>query len=179
MARPHSLLVVASVTADSPQLVEALRERARQRGPMRTTLLLPCTGPGLHSREQAQQRLDEALEVWREQGLTDVHGVVGDQQPIVAVLEAWDPLLFDEIVVSTLPGHASDWLRWDVPHRIARATDAQVTHIVSSPPANLTTEPVPKAEPSPLGPLSVLGWGHPKNETTEERQRRLRALGRR
>jgi hypothetical protein len=94
------------------------------------------------------------------------------------VLEIWDPLQFDEIVVSTLPGHASDWLRWDVPHRIARATDAQVTHIVSAPPAPApAAEPVTKQEPSPLGPLSVLGWGHPREETSQERQRRLRALG--
>jgi hypothetical protein len=175
MARPVSVLVVASVTADSPQLVEALRERQGTHGDLRITLLLPSSGPGLGSRDAARKRLDEVLAHWRDLGLRNVDGVVGDQQPIVAVLEVWDPLSYDEIIVSTLAGQASNWLRWDVPHRIAQATDASVTHVVSPQPAEVPrAEHAPRKEPSPLGPLSILAWGHPKDETTEERERRLR-----
>jgi hypothetical protein len=178
MARPVSVLVVASVTADSPQLVEALRARQEAQGALRVTLVLPCGGPGLGSREAAGKRLEEVLESWRAGGLEDVHGVVGDQQPTVAVLEVWDPLAHDEIIVSTLAGQSSKWLRWDVPHRIAQATDAHVTHVVATPPAEAPrAEPVARKEPARLGPLSVLSWGHPKDETEQERQRRLKALG--
>jgi hypothetical protein len=178
MARPVSVLVVASVTADSPQLVETLRARQQAQGDIRITLVLPCTGPGLGSREAAGNRLEEVLAHWRESGLEDVQGVVGDQQPLVAVLEVWDPLAHDEIIVSTLAGEASKWLRWDVPHRVAQATDAHVTHVVSTPPAEAPrAEPVARKEPPKLGPHSVLSWGHPKDETEQERQRRLKALG--
>jgi hypothetical protein len=173
MASHVSALVVASVTATSPELIGALKERAA-RGSLHATLVMPCSGPGFAARDQAQPQLDEALASWREAGLQDIDGVVGDQDPIVAAREAWDPKRYDEIIVSTLPGHASNWLRFDVPHRLAQATDAQVTHVVASrhieaPPA----EPVARKEPSPLGPLSVLSWGHPQEETTQERRRRL------
>jgi hypothetical protein len=180
MARPVSVLVVAKATADSPQLIEALQARARQ-GPMEATLVLPCSGPGLASKEAGKERLNEALAAWREAGLESVSGVVGDQDPLVAVTEEWDPLRYDEVIVSTLPGHASEWLRWDLPHRIARHTDAHVTHVLSSTPqAPLQWEPRKRTERSPLGPLSVLAWGRPKDDSEKERerQRRLRALDR-
>jgi hypothetical protein len=132
MPQNVSVLVVASVTATSPQLIEALQERAR-RGSVRATLVMPCSGPGLHARDLAQPSLDAALAAWRDAGLEEVDGIVGDQDPLVAVREAWDPLRYDEVIVSTLPGHASQWLRWDLPQRVARATDASVTHVMSRP----------------------------------------------
>ena len=130
MAQNVSVLVVASMTAASPQLIGALQERAR-RGSVRATLVMPCSGPGFSARDAAQPELDAALSAWREAGLTDVDGIVGDQDPLVAVREAWDPQRYDEVIVSTLPGHASQWLRWDLPQRVARATDARVTHVMS------------------------------------------------
>jgi|SRR5215208_152343 len=159
MARRTSVLVVAKVTAASPQLIEALQGKASG-GELHATLLMPCVGVGPAAKEETRARLDEALAQWRDAGLTDVEGIVGDQEPMVAVHETWDPLRYDEVVVSTLPGHASEWLRWDLPHRIARATDAHVTHVMSSPPpAEPRWEPPPPKERSPLGPLSVGAWG--------------------
>jgi hypothetical protein len=131
MSRPTSVLVVANVTAASEALVEALRARA-ERGPVRLTLLMPCTGPGLHARDQARPRLEAALERWREAGL-EAKGVVGDEDPLEAVHEVWDPREYDEIVVSTLPGPESRWMRCDLPSRLMRMTDAQVTHVHSAP----------------------------------------------
>ena len=178
MAQRVSVLVIANATAASPQLIDALRKRA-ERGPIRATLLMPSAGPGLNGRDAAQSALDDVLEQWREAGLEEVDGVVGDQDPLVAVHEAWDPQRFDEVIVSTLPSHISEWVRWDLAHRVARATDAQVTHVVSSvPPAPPPSEPAPRRERPPLGPLSVLAWGHPRDETEIERVRRLRSLRR-
>jgi hypothetical protein len=178
MAR--SVLVVASKTATSPQLIDALRGKA-DAGDVRVTLVMPCNGVGYTAKEETRRQVDAALASWREQGLTDVEGVVGDQDPLIAVHEAYDPLHHDEIIVSTLPGHASEWLRWDLPHRIARLTDAQVTHVLSSTPhAPLVWEKEPPKERPTLGPLSVLAWGRPKEETERERERerRLRELRR-
>jgi hypothetical protein len=176
MARPVSVLVVAHATATSPQLLEALAARAEQ-GSLRVTLLLPAQGIGFAAKEEARARLDEALSQYRENGL-EAEGVVGDSDPMVAVAEIWDPLRFDDVIVSTLPGSASRWLQADLPHRIARLTDAQVTHVLSSTPqAPINWESAPPKKRSALGPLSVLAWGHPRDETAEERERRLRALG--
>jgi hypothetical protein len=130
MAHNVSVLVVASVTATSPQLIGALKER-QDRGALHATLLMPCQGPGLHSRDEARPSLDAALDAWAKAGLVDVDGTVGDQDPLVAIGEEWDPKRYDEIIVSTLPGQASQWLRWDLPQRVARQTNATVTHVMS------------------------------------------------
>jgi hypothetical protein len=122
------------VVADSPALIAALRDRAML-GPERLTLVLPCTGPGLAARQAARASLDAALAAWREAGL-EAEGVVGAEDPIEAVLEVWDPRRFDEIVVSTLSGSSSRWLRFDLPSRLARVTDAQVKHVGSPPRAH-------------------------------------------
>jgi hypothetical protein len=132
MLAPISLLVLANETADSPALIDALRARSEQ-GPLRLTLLLPCRGPGLHAREVARPRLDAALAAWRDAGL-DAEGVVGDADPVLAVSEAWDPRRFDELVVSTLPSAESRWLRCDLPNRLMRMTDANVS-VVRAPAA--------------------------------------------
>jgi hypothetical protein len=57
------------------------------------------------SRAAAQARLAEALEQLREQGL-EVGGDVGAPDPVVAVVDAWDPRRHDEIIVSTQPDPA-------------------------------------------------------------------------
>jgi hypothetical protein len=173
MAR--SVLVVASQTATSPQLIEALQARAGE-GDAHLTLLMPASGIGYTAKEQTQETLEAALETWRENGLADADGVVGDADPLVAVHETWDPLRHDEIIVSTLPGHASKWLRSDLPHRVARLTDAHVTHVLSSTPQTpFTWEKEPPRERAAMGPLSVLSWGRPKDESDAEREKRERA----
>jgi hypothetical protein len=155
-----SVLVVANVTAASDELVEALRTRA-ERGPTEFTLLVPATGGGSAGREAARASLDAALERIAGAGL-EAGGTVGDPDPVVAVHETWDPGRFDEIVVATLPATTSRWLLVDLPHRIERMTDAQVTHVVASPPPRPhSTSPAPP-KPRHLGvlsPLEVLGWG--------------------
>ena len=127
MAWKTSVLVVANQTADSPELVEALRERAAQ-GEAEFTLLLPPL-PG--RRDEARARVDEIVSSWREAGL-EASGAVGDPDPVVAVKEAWDPGRYDEVVVSTLPTGASKWLQIDLPHRVERITGCSVQHVVGS-----------------------------------------------
>jgi hypothetical protein len=38
---------------------------------------------------------------------------------------------YDEVVVCTLPTGASKWLQVDLPHRVAKITDAPVMHVVA------------------------------------------------
>jgi hypothetical protein len=150
--QPRRILVVANVTADSDELLGALKARAGRQSAV-FTLLVPATPSA------AAARLDEVLERMRAAGL-EVDGRVGDADPIVAVSEAWDPRRYDEIVVSTLPMSMSKWLHAALPNRIAELTGAMVTHVVSEPRPEAALPPPPRPhEKSPLGPLSVLGWG--------------------
>lgn len=162
MAWKFSILVVANVTADSDDLLQALRARA-ERGPIAITLLVPATGGGQEGRAKAGRKLAAGLERMHAAGL-EADGSVGDPDPVVAVHEAWDPREWDEIVVSTLPTGTSKWLQVDLPHRIERITDLPVTHVV-------VHEPKPPVASSPareqdshglLSPLRVLTWGTEK-----------------
>lgn len=126
MAITFSVLVVANRTADSPELLEALRARAEE-GPVRFTLLAPAST----GREATARQLESALAVMRDAGL-DVEGRIGDRDPTGAVHDAWDPGEFDEVIVSTLPAQTSKWLSINLPHRVAKLTGALVTHVVAS-----------------------------------------------
>jgi hypothetical protein len=140
MAWEFNVLVVANVTATSDELLAALRERA-QRGACRYTLLMPRDGSS-----DSDARLEQALEAWRAAGLDHVSGRTGDIDPIVATMEAWDPMQFDEIVVSTLPTGSSRWMGIDLPRRLAKLTSVPVQHVVSQPPPELHWERPPAHE---------------------------------
>jgi hypothetical protein len=151
MAWKFSLLVVANVTADSDELIAALKERAAQ-AECGFTLLVPAPAGGSAGREAAKARLQAALERMRSEGL-EVEGRVGDHDPIAAVHDAWDPTKWDEVVVSTLPTGASKWLQVDLPHRVEKLTGVQVTHVVAQP-APVEVKAEPAREPERYGVLS-------------------------
>jgi hypothetical protein len=127
MAYQARVLVIANQTAGSPELVAALKAR-QERGPIAPTLLMPAQRNGYAGKEEAQPRLDAALEQWRAAGVEGA-GVVGDTDPAVAVQETWDPRNFDEVIVSTLPGASSKWLQADLPHRVQQITGCVVVHV--------------------------------------------------
>lgn len=157
MTWKRSFLVVANVTATSEQLIEALKARA-ERESASFTLVIPATPFG-GGREAAIETLGEALSQLREAGL-EAEGCVGNADPILAVTDAWDPKKYDEIILSTLPMRFSKWLHAGLPERIAKLTDAPVTHVVSQPPKP-EPEIAPPRQPADhsMGPLTVLTWG--------------------
>src|SRR5215218_4628100 len=148
MAWEFSLLVVANVTAGSDELLDRLRGRAEQ-GACRLTLVMPASGA------EARTRLEAALERMREGGLENVEGRVGDPDPIVAVMDVWDPMKFDEIIVSTLPTGSSRWLGLDLPHRLEKLTSVPVRHVVSKPQPEVRAGPPPEP-PARYGVLAAL-----------------------
>ena len=159
MAYKRSVLVVANRTAASDELHEALRAGAEQ-GPIAYTLVVPPTTAGRPAREAAESKLKTALERAREAGI-EMTGQLGPPDPLDAVQAVWDPRKFDEVIVSTLPGQTSKWMLTDLPHRVARFTGVQVTHVVGS---EEKVEPVrdtvpPREDRGVLTPLTVLSWG--------------------
>jgi hypothetical protein len=153
------VIVLANRTAAAPELIEALVHRG-ERGPFHATLVMPAAGPGTAAREECKARLDKTLEVWRAAGIERCDGIVGDPIPHEALSEVWDPMRHDEVIVSTLPGQSSTWIRADLPRAIARYTGVYVQHVVAQDPdLRPTPTPAPAHERPPLGPLSVLAWG--------------------
>ena len=132
-----NVLVVANRTAESPELVDALRERAAQGG-AEFTLLVPATPHGvawaadMHSGgDEAEQHMQNAVGRLRDAGLNVKTGKVGDPDPIAAVQDEVNFTSYDEVIVSTLPGGVSKWLKLDLPHRVGRVTGLPVTHVTA------------------------------------------------
>jgi hypothetical protein len=131
------VLVVANRTAESPELLAALQERAK-RGPAKFHLLVPASPHGVSwmtdmnsGGDAAEHDVEGALSRLREKGL-DVTGEVGDPDPVAAVQDAANTSSYDEVIVSTLPKHVSKWLHLDLPSRAAHATGLPVTHVEGS-----------------------------------------------
>jgi hypothetical protein len=157
-----NVLVVANVTAISPELEAALRARA-ERSPATFTMLVPAAGAESSRLEAAALQLHAALERLREAGL-EIDGQVGDTDPILAVAEVFTPTRFDEAIVSTLPPGVSQWLQVDLPHRIEKMTGLPTTHVVAQPPV-IPLRGTPPAAHERLGllaPLQPLTWGAKK-----------------
>ena len=157
------VIVLANRTAAAPELIEALVHRG-ERGPIQATLVMPAAGPGTAARAAAKERLNAALDAWHAAGIERCEGVVCDPVPLEALTEVWDPMRHDEVIVSTLPGQSSRWIRADLPHTVARYTGVSVMHVVAQDPEReQQTSPAPVHERSSLGPLSVLAWGGPRS----------------
>ena len=156
------VVVLANRTAASRELIEALVQRA-ERGPIVATLVMPAAAAGTAGRAAAKERLDAALDAWRAAGVERCDGVVCDPAPYEALTEVWDPMRHDEVIVCTLPGESSRWVRSDLPHLVARYTGLSVLHVVAQDPARARVPSLPPVhEKSSMGALSVLAWGGPR-----------------
>jgi hypothetical protein len=132
------VLVVANRTAESPELLDALRARVVQ-GPCEFTLLVPSTPHGIawaadmHAGgEEAEQHRLAFVDELRREGLNVVEAKVGDPDPLAAIQDECNFNDYDELIVSTLPLKISKWLRVDLPRKAGAATGLPVTHVVGS-----------------------------------------------
>jgi len=136
LGSPTRVLIVAHHTADSPELLAAVAERAAN-GPCSFTLLVPASPHGLHrvvdpedhGVTEAHRRLDAALPRLSAVAGAEVVGVVGSHDPLAAVQDALNLLGFDEVIVSMLPARLSRWLRLDLPHKV-RGLGVPVTEVI-------------------------------------------------
>jgi hypothetical protein len=115
-AAPTRVLVVAHRTAATPRLLDKVRTRAG-RSPCRFTLLVPRPYWDPET-EEAAATLELALPLLDEAAGEHVEGMIGDNDPFVAVEHAIERGGFDEIIISTLPARVSHWLHRDLPHRV-------------------------------------------------------------
>ena len=133
------ILVVAHQTLTGQHLLEEVGRRMKG-GDCQVHVVVPVKHPmGSFSEATchaaAQKVLDEGLERIREldrTGACDVTGEVGDPNPVYAaevVRNRGEQI--DEIIVSTLAGGVSRWIRGDVPKRMQKAfPGVLVTHLL-------------------------------------------------
>ena len=131
-------LIVANQTLTGPHLVaEILARQATEQCEFH--VLVPASHPHGSSTwtegqaiAHARVALSDALEHFRAKGI-DATGEVGDENPVLAVVDVINRQEVDEIIVSTLPPGVSKWLKRDLPHRLARRFGVPVTHVVATP----------------------------------------------
>ena len=132
------VLVVANQTAESDELLAALRERS-EASPASFTLLIPATPHGVAwagnmfaGGGEAQHHLDGLVERIRGTGIDIAKAMVGDPDALAAIQDAVGRESYDELIVSTLPLHVSKWFKMDLPSKAAHATGLPVQHVEAS-----------------------------------------------
>jgi hypothetical protein len=135
MSPQRRVLVVANRTADSPELIAALRQRCPA---ARLTLLVPAVPHGFAwaadmkaGWPEAIARAEAGAARMRGAGLGVEETIVGDPDPFAAAGDAIHAREFDELIVSTLPRGVSRWLRLDLPERLRRATNLPVARVTA------------------------------------------------
>jgi hypothetical protein len=137
-------LVVATQTVASPELIETLLDRSRER-PHRYTFI--CPRSGAMTRSQVSQALARALAaMYREE--IDATGQPMSPEPFVAVRNAIAHYRIDDILISTLRGEQSKWLSEGLIDKVKEITEKPVEHIEAS---REVGEAEPAAEPQPAG----------------------------
>jgi hypothetical protein len=118
-------LVVATQTVNSPELVDRLKERVRER-PHRYTFVCPRSGE--ISREEVCDRLARTLaEMYRNE--IDATGQPMSPEPFAAVQNAVEHYRIDDILISTFAGERSKWLEEGLVEKVRSITDKPIEHL--------------------------------------------------
>jgi nucleotide-binding universal stress UspA family protein len=81
------------------------------------------------ARRQAQQRLDAVVARLEREGI-QVHGDIGDADPVQAMEDALRLFPADEAIISTHPPGRSNWLERDVVQRARDRFPVPISHVV-------------------------------------------------
>ena len=125
----HVTLVVANKTSSGEELLEHLKAKAAHGGQQMFVAVVPqADGSGSAPRE-ARARLATMLDRLHAAELLS-SGMIGDPDPYTATINALELFRVDDVVISTLPGERSGWLRSNLIERVSNATSARVEHVV-------------------------------------------------
>ena len=121
-----NVLVVANETVLGDELLEKIRERAKQ-GPVSFLIISP-QGEAHGSYEEAEKRLLRAVTLLRGEGI-EAHGQISHPDPFAAVTQTLEDERVDEIILSTFPDARSGWMRRHVLERLEEATKLPIDHV--------------------------------------------------
>lgn len=144
--RAHRILVVANETIERRALLDEIVDRCEGRD--RAEILLVC--PALaqtrlqylasdidEARGEAGRRLERSLVALRRRGV-DASGVVGDDDPVEAAVDALAFFGADEVIVSTHAPQRSRWLERGAVEQIRAEVGVPVTHVSADDTASRT-----------------------------------------
>jgi hypothetical protein len=121
-------LVVANKTSSGEELLEHLRAKAVGEERHMFIAVVPLQdGSGTAPRE-ARIRLAAMLGHLHSEGLLSA-GMIGDPDPYTAVMNALELFRVNDVVISTLPGERSGWMRANLIERVKSAASVPVEHV--------------------------------------------------
>jgi hypothetical protein len=130
-------LVLANKTSSGEELMEHLKAKAADGALHMFIAVVPQLDGSGNSPAEARSRLATMLD---RMGANDLlsSGMIGDPDPYTAAVNALELFRVDDVVISTLPGERSGWLRSNLIERVRAATQANVEHVVVDPQAKTT-----------------------------------------
>jgi hypothetical protein len=133
-------LVLANKTSSGAELLEHLKAKAAQGGRHLFIAVVPQVDGSGSSPGEARARLATMLDRLHSADLLS-SGMIGDPDPYTATLNALELFRVDYVVISTLPGERSGWLRSNLIERVRNATSARVEHVIGDPQATTIAAP--------------------------------------
>jgi hypothetical protein len=123
-------LVLANKTSSGEELIEYLQALAARGEEQHLFIAVVPQADGRGGAPgEARARLAGMLDRLGDAGLLS-SGMIGDPDPYTAAIYALELFRVDNVVISTLPGERSGWLRSNLIGRVAGATSAKVEHVV-------------------------------------------------
>lgn len=122
-------LVVANRTSSGEELIEHLKDKAAHGQRHLFIATVPQQGGHGGASGDARGRLAAMLDHLHQAGLV-ASGMIGDPDPYTATVNALELFRVDDVVISTLPGQRSGWLRGNLLERVKHATRVPVEHVV-------------------------------------------------
>jgi hypothetical protein len=133
-------LVLANKTSSGEELIEHLKGLATDGEQHLFIAVVPQADGSGDAPRAARARLAKMLDRLGGAGLLS-SGMIGDPDPYTAATNALELFRVDNVVISTLPGQRSGWLRSNLIERVRGTTSASVEHVVVDPQASPTAAP--------------------------------------
>jgi hypothetical protein len=130
-------LVLANKTSGGEELISRLTSKAADGEQRLFIAVVPQQDRSGAAARTARLRLAAMLERLDATGLLSA-GMIGDPDPYTAVMNALELFNVDDIVISTLPGERSGWMRSHLIERVRGASSVEVEHVVVDTQANAT-----------------------------------------
>ena len=124
----HVTLVLASRTLGGEELFEHLQRKTADPGRHLFILVVPQQHGGGGAASEARARLAAMLAQMHGAGML-ASGMIADPDPYTACVNALELFRVDDVVISTLPGERSGWMRANLIERVRSATAAPVEHV--------------------------------------------------
>lgn len=132
-------LVLANKTSSGEELLDRLKEKAADGRRHVFIAVIPLQDGSGSAPRQARERLAAMLDRLHEAGLLG-SGMIGDPDPYTAIVNALELFTVDDVVISTLPGERSGWMRSNLIERVTHAAaPVKVEHVVVDLQANAPT----------------------------------------